>query len=188
MSSILSSSACVDVSSGRPASDASYSNFKATNNSTGTRINACEVTTAGLVAGTAIVDSGAFTTLTVETLTVTGSNSPAEPSFVILPGLAANSNAGTANFDPATNFFTFTAAGDSFTWIVNTPTSATRRLRFYLSSGSLTVTVNGVSLGSYGPGVGTFETASFDWSSGQLTVVFTDVAGLATMVNTPVIL
>jgi hypothetical protein len=185
----LSTSSCFDNNSGRPQSDAGYTNLKTTSNLNGSKISACEVSTAALVAGQIVVDAGAFNSLVVETLTVTGANSTAEPSFVILPGLASTGNTGTAVYAPATDVFTFGTADDSFTWVANTPTSATRRIQFYISSATrVTVTVNGISFGSVGPGVGTVTTPSFNWEGGQLTVVIAAPVAPTTIVRSPVIL
>ena len=185
----LSTSQCFDNNSGRPPSDAGFTNLKATSGLNGPKISACSVSTGAAVVGELIGDTGAFNSLVVENLTVTGSSSTAEPSFVILPGLAAVGNTGTAVFTSANSTFTFGTAGDSFTWVANTPASSTRHIRFYISSvDSVAVSVNGVSLGSVGPGAGTFSTPNFTWAGGQLTVVLTAPVVATTVVGSPVIL
>jgi hypothetical protein len=52
----------------------------------------------------------------------------------------------------------------------------------------VTVTVNGVSLGSVGPGAGTFSTPDFNWAGGQLTVVISAAVAPTTLVGEPIIL
>jgi hypothetical protein len=185
----LSTSSCIDNNSGRPQSDAGYNNFKATSNLVGSKISACEVSAGALVVGQVIGDAGAFNSLVVENLTVTGASSTSEPSFVSLLGLAAVGNTGTALYSSASNTFTFGTANDQFTWVVNTPASSTRRIRLYIASAtSVTVTVNGVSLGSVGPGAGTFSTPDFNWAGGQLTVVISAAVAPTTLVGEPIIL
>ena len=174
----LNSSSCFDVGSGRPHQDAAFQNFKSNSNNVGTKGSFCEVTTAAAVIGELIADSGALNNLVVNNLTVTGLSS-SEPSVVALPWQIATTT-GTASV-AYPGAYTM-SAGSTITWILNVPASTTRQLKFYVT-GSLTVTVNGVSVGTVAASPSL--TSAFNWPGGSMTVVVAS-AGSSSLAGDPV--
>jgi len=172
----LNSGVCLDLGSGRPQNDAAYQNFKAANHSGGAKLFACEVSTAAAVVGELIADTGAFNTLTVENLTVTGPSS-GEPSVVSLPSLLAVAS-GTAAYTVGTRTYDLLGVGDSFSWTLNVPASSSRVIKFNAGAGAgllFDVTVNGVSvpLAAAYTASAVNSTSPFIWGGGSMTVVFT---------------
>lgn len=185
----LNSGVCLDIGSGRPQNDAAYQNFKAANHSGAAKLFSCEISTAAAVVGELIADTGAFNSLTVENLTVTGP-SPSEPSVVSLPSLLAVAG-GTATYTVSTFTYDFTALGDTFTWTLNVPASDSRVIKFNagVGAGPIDITVNGVAVplaAAYTPSA-VNSTSPFIWGGGSMTIVFTSGAAAASVIGDPLV-
>jgi hypothetical protein len=174
----LNASSCVDVGSGRPQQDAAYQNFKSNSNNVGNKGAFCEVTTGAAVVGELIADSGAFNDLVVNNLTVTGLSS-GEPSVVDLPWQIATTTGSASVAYPGAYSF---SAGSTVTWILNVPASTTRKIKFFVT-GSLVITVNGVSVGTVAASPAL--TSAFNWPGGSMTVVAAS-AGTSSLAGDPV--
>jgi hypothetical protein len=188
----LNSSSCVNVNTGRPQQDAGYHNFSVSSGSAVQKGSFCEASIAAAVVGELIADTGAFNSLVVDSLTVTGLSS-AEPSVVTLPWQIAVLDGATA-----VNYVYSAPPAATITWTLNVPASTTRAIRFAFTGTAndthfLDITVNGIDVGTVtatGAAPNLVDTSLFNWPGGSMVVVATnsDDAVTVSLTGDPVVI